>query len=339
MADLSQCSRAGLGPSGTERGQLLLATAFVLSILFVVLALLLNSAAYTGIAATSAGSLHGSAQASSLQADVTDGTVTLLGSINTGATASYSERTQNLTRGIDDWSDLNTRLAAPRSGSKTISLLDVTHGTRIVQRDSDRDFSSASGAGNWTLAPDVTRITHYRLTVSHPSLVDPGSDTSASGLRNDSVFRLAVTVDGTTDTWRMFTYRDGGSDVVVVVEDPSGALSSECRVAAGSDDTVTVDVTNATVGDTDCPTLAFVQSLGGAFDLQYERGSNAVGTYSGTVDVARSTVTDAHYGPSGSSTQPYAAAVLYDATVELVVDSPAYSYRTTRQVVAGDANG
>ncbi len=319
-----------------DRGQLLLTSAFIIAILFVVLALLLNTASVTALTATTAGTLDGAGQAPTRADDVRHGTTALLESVNTVEDATYTALTTNLSQGIEAWSGLSSRMAATNAISTNISLQSVSKGTRIVQRDADRNLTSASWATNWTLASDVTRLKAYQLTVSRAGLVDPGPDPSPSDLENATVFRVAVTAESSGEQWRFFAYRDGASDVVVAVVDGTGEFVAECRAPAGADGQVTVGITNASVGDTECPAIAFVKSIDGPVKLAHEMGSNATGTYTADVDVIRSAVDGGQYGSPGSETHPYVTEILYDATVRLDVVTRSYTYRTTEAVVPGE---
>lgn len=326
------------GGARAARGQLLLASAFVISVLFVVLALVLNAVAVTGVLASGAGSPHSATRAPSLQDDVTKGTTALLAEVNGGGAASYDALHSTLTESIGAWRDMSARHASTTGTSQTVSLLGSTNGTRIRQGDADRNLTSASAADNWTLAPGVTRTKSYRLTVSRSSLKHPGGDTSSSGLESADVFRVVITPDGAT-RWRLFVYRSGSDDVVVAVASDTGGIATECSAAVGAGGDVTVDVTNRSIGTTPCPGLGFIESFDGPFDIGHGRGSNAVGTYRLDVDVPRSTLADSAYGPTGSETHPQARRIIYDATVRVHVSAPTYSFRSSVPVVPGDADG
>jgi hypothetical protein len=314
---------------------LLLAGAFVLSILFVVLALLLNAASVTALTANSAGDPTGAVQGPTFGADSRLGTASLLAVVNSGPGSSYATRHGELWRAVDDWSDLTTRLSTTRGGSTRLRLADTTNGSRIVQRNVERNLTSAVWQDNWTVASGVTRVRDYSLTLSRTGLVDPAETASARDLVNASTFRVAVETGTSGDRWRVFAYRDGASDVVVVVETPSNTLSSTCRAAAGSDNTVSVDLTGATVGGDDCPALDFVSSLGDLFRIEYEMGSSATGSYTADVDVDRSSIDGPRYGETGSETHPYVAEIIYDATVRVDVVRPKFTYETSVTVTEG----
>lgn len=331
MADLS-----GTAGRRRDRGQLLLVAAFVLSILFVVLALLLNAAAVTALTANTAGSPAGALQGPKLAADTERGVGAVLEVVNTDSASSYTTLHGELTSAVTDWSDLSTRLATTRAGSTRYSVTDTTKGTRIVQRAADRNLTSAGWEPNWTLAAGATRIGNHRLNLSRSGLVDPAEQDTASDLVNASVFRVVVEDDTSSDRWRVFVYADGSDDVAVAVEQPSGDLAPVCR--AGSTERVLIDVTRATVGGSDCPALDFASSLDGAQTLRYELGSNATGSYTADVDVERYSVDGEQYGETGSETHPYVTEIFSDATVRLDVVRPTYTYRTSVTVLSGETD-
>lgn len=311
---------------------MLLTAAVVVSILFVVVALLLNGATYTEIRAASGGSLDSPEAARGVHADVAAGTTTLLRSVNEHNATSYEALAENLTSGVAAWSALRDRHAATRVAASTLDLTATTNGTAIRQDAADRNLTSVGSRANWTLVTGATAVRDWHLTVARSSLVDPVGTPSASDLRNASAFRLVVDVD-TGGSWRVFFYREDAANVTVAVEEPGGSIVGTCSAEAAADGRVAVDVTNGTVAGRACAALGDVVPDGSAVDLAHELGSNARGTYALDVDVPRSSIDETVYGETGSDEAPYVRELVFDATVRVHYATADLDYTTS--VTAG----
>jgi hypothetical protein len=108
-----------------------------------------------------------------------------------------------------------------------------------------------------------------------------------------------------------------------------------CAAETEADGGVSVDLTNATVGGTDCPALDFVSSLDEAVTLRHTLGTNAIGSYTVDVDVDVDR-SDEVYEEIGSGEHPYERPILYDATVQLDVVRPSFTYSTSVTAAGGD---
>lgn len=334
MALLNSPAGSGGVPAGS-RGQLLLAGAFVIAVLFVGLALALNTAAYAENVATRESDAVRAQDVAGLDADVARGAGGLVRRVNRDGGATYPAMTANLTDAVAAWSDLAGRHGAVDGRDLNASLRSVTAGTRIVGANESRSLTNASGRADWTLAADVTAVRGFELNVSRDSLVAPGTgDPTASDLENASVFRVVLAGGG--DPRRAFLYRNA-SGVVVAVDDGTGGLRS-CAAPDDGDEYVRADLTNATLNGTACDALAALDETPAPSDVRFVAGTNASGAYALVVDVpVGSPGIDADdYGADGSTDAPYTEAVLYSAAVELRYVTPRLRYRANVTAVPGD---
>lgn len=331
MAGVTSGATHGKLPSG-DRGQLILVTAFSMVILLVVFALVLNTSIYTQNLSTRDIDTSGTHDALQFRHDVEEGLRPVIEYANAYNNTSYGALNDTIETGIADWSNLVSRHDAVDGRASRVSIEEKELGVRIQQTNESRTLTSAGGDGTWTLLSDVNRIREYRLTLSRASLADADeNDSSAASLVSEGAFTIVV--DGASDSWRVFVYQDGSSDVLVKVEDASGSLSNACEQAAGSDGAVTVSLTNATLDSEDCPSLDFLDEVESGYEITYRRGTNATGTYSLVTDRRIDHIDTSNYGANPSVTE-----AVYGVRVGLTYRSPTLDYTTELRVVPGDEN-
>jgi hypothetical protein len=283
-----------------DRGQLLLVAGLGLALAFVVLALVLNAVVFTENLATRN---HGETDdVVGYERAVEAGVGGLLVQTNTYDDADHASLRSALEAGVGTW-DANASLLTASSGTITAaSVQSVENGTRIVQAD-ERNFSDASGAGDWTPVADVEETRRFEMVVT-PNGSDP----------------LTVNVsDGATE-WRVEIV-DAGSDTVVEVKNETSPITSE-TVAS---DTVAVDVTEGTVNGTRVPGWTFAENVSTGYDVQIENGGDADGKYGFVVYDA--SVNGDNYA-NRSSGSPTAVPALYSANVTVHVQDARVTYET-----------
>lgn len=317
-----------------RRGQLLLSTAFALGVLFVVLALALNTAIFTTNLGTQGGDDVGAQHVQQLRADLARGTAEAIEHRNREAATGYGDLVANLSADVDRLGALTERHESLTGGTATLRVVAVTNGTVLRQTNASRALTNESGADNWTLAEDVTGRRGLESNLSTASLVETAADT-ASELRDAEVFHVRATFENGTDR-RLFVYADGG-DVLVAVEATDGTLRGPCRVTP-TDETVRIDTGSATVDGQRCEPLSTLAVVEDEHDLAVRFGSNARGTFSVVVDRQRALVDGSDYGPEGTANAPYRSAGIYDATIELDYATPKLTYRTNVTAGPGDAS-
>lgn len=295
----------------SDRGQLFVVTALALAVLFVALALLLNSAIFTENLA-SRGDTTGSERAVEYRATIDRGAVAALTAENRNATESTTHATvaSRVRAGVETVNDAQIRRYGKSGAATAITDIAVTNGSRISQSDSTRNFTDGDGAADWTVVEDVDRTRAFRLNVTESEL--------ACDLLT-ACFHATIT-DGATD-WRVFV-NDTVDGVVIEVDDGT-------RTACDPVDEpfVTVDVTAGTIDGDRCPALAFADAPDAGYDVEYRNGDAIAGTYSLIVD--NETVSRNEPTQFANDADPTVTAALYDVTV-------AYDYRTARLELAGE---
>ncbi|WP_255152357.1 DUF7261 family protein [Halorarius halobius] len=296
-----------------DRGQLLLVGAFGLAVLLVVLAGVVNSAAYTDSLTTSTGDLNGGRDVAAFRADAGRAADGILGRVNDGPAPDYAAREDRFRDAVDNWSDAAGRQHAMDGTGVGVSVVGTTRGSRITQSTA-RPLTNASGTADWTVAAGVSDVRRARLNLSQSSLLDCGVG---------ACYELVA--DDGTDVWRVTVGR-----LFVTVDGPAG--TEQCAVTA---DPVVVDFRNETVNGDSCPALSFAEGLSTPYDIRIRNGDAATGTYRLTVD----TDVDDDDGDFAAAGEPSVTPVVYAADVRVSYRTPRLTYATELRVDGGESDG
>jgi hypothetical protein len=307
VADLSRRGR---------RGQILLVTAFVLAVMFVGLALVMNTVIYSENLATRADSttsqpiLH----ANSMET----GTEDVIRYINEHDTSpsmtDYSPLRADLEDAFENISAVSGRHSL-RDGQVTDDSLGTEfHGTWIRQTNSTRNFTRLDTASSWTPVPDANGARSLRIHVN--DAIEPNGP---------SAFMVEAT-DTSGDSWRLHV-----GDDEVSVEDSGGNIYDcpHSDPASG----FWVNVSSGAVEGTDCAGLTFAADLGTIEKVDYENAENITGTYR---LIANDTESDVDTGQYGATTGPFVEKGIYGAWIEIDSERESLVFRTDRRVIPGD---
>lgn len=303
MADLD-------GPG--DRAQILLVTALVLGMMFVTLALILNSAIFTENLA-SRGETAGGDAVVQYHGDVerSVGAVLAYEDRNVSAGDDHDDVAARVETAVNDTDDVLAKRHAKTGALSNVSMVDRRDGARIHQSDGTRNFSDGDGRADWTVVEDVERTRAFRLNV-----------TGASSTCTPFADCFTVSVSNASHSWDL-SVRDTGSQVELEVENVSGG--TETCATPGS--AATVDVTAGTLAGEPCPALSFADAPTGASDVEYRNADEIAGTYSLVVDnESVATSPPAHFG---AGSDPTVRPTLYDVTL-------AYEYETDDVAVDGE---
>jgi hypothetical protein len=329
VADVSPPAprRGSDGPARDSRGQLILVTALSLAILFVSLALILNTAIYTENLATRSGDIGGATDAVRYH----DAAHTAVGGIieyaNANNQTDHGTLEANLSEGVDVFRNYSARQFSAGDRAVETELESTVKGTRLGQSDANRNFTNASGtATDWTLATGVDNARAVTINVT--------DETALGSIHSAGVFNL--TLDDGAATWRLNVSRDGSTTVVGIKNGADEHVT--CSVA---DDTPTIDLTGGTVGGEPCAGLAFAEGLSTAYEISFESADKINGTFSMVVDdenLADNVGSNDDLVEDGAG-QPFAAHAIYSADVTVVYETPRLYYNTTVHVAPEEPDG
>ena len=335
MADVSKHRRrrydgerrggeAGADRRDRDRGQLLLVGALALAVLFVALALLLNTAIYTGnLAARDAGD------------DATPAIEYVSAARSAGADAVYSVNRRNNTNATElnraftatmsRWDDLATHHRAVAGVITGVDVTGTTNGTQIQQDNASRRFTNDTGAADWTVIDDsgITSVRSMRFTVDNSTLT-PIDD--AGNATTEPVFRVDITSGADTRSAYIY-YNATGDNPEVLVDDTNETVCAAESVTGG---TFVVDVPNESVGGARC------QALGGIDDdpdaIEYGNGDAARGTYTMVADEPPSSLSLSDLNASGTGS-PYWTDAIYGANLSVTYRTADLDYEATIEVM------
>lgn len=308
-----------------QRGQLVVITALLLVVLFVGLALVLNSAIYTeSISSRSTDDSDAALSAASM----TFGTIdTLLVRVNSNHNGSYANLTRNYTELATGLQDTRESEYAKQGTSFNITTINQTNGTHLRQTNQTRTFTNASGdASDWQVAGGVDGISDYEIVVNREDLYT--DDGSSDLLSNSSTVHLT---DESGTVWELHIYEsmDGNVTIKPVVD---GTEKSACEVDAAE---VKINLVAGTVGGKSCSSLVFAEGLAGTVDIEYHNPDKIGGTYSLRVDVTIDPATNDHYVEPGSGS-PTATPNIYATTTRVRLAGSDVSFTSTQRIVAGE---
>lgn len=299
----------------SRRGQLALIAGIVLAVAFVTLALIVNTVIFTENTATRDGRndasdvFTGRQEAELAVADT-------LGRVNDEHATSHGALYENLTETVDERGQIVQRDSAAAGVSETIEVVSVENRTDVIHTNSSRNFTDESGDADWTLASDVRAVSHYRMRVQRDALA----------LVSGALDPFRVVVDDGGSTWTMEVANDSTSDqILVTVTDGHGNTDS----CAASGEDAWINVTEGTVGGTDCAALDFADGVTTPYSVRYENADNARGRYE--LGPRDATFDAANYDQADGS--PRTLPQIHSVTVRYRYRSPDLEYDTTIEVV------
>jgi hypothetical protein len=325
VADVSRLvGGAGAEAGDRDRGQLFLVGALSLAVVFVALALVLNSAIYTENLATREADI-GADETLTFVAATEDAVGDLVRYENANRGSVDATFVQAGVASIDD----RSRQFHARHGRWTaVRYVSLQQGTQLLQ-DVDRQYTSTAGANaDWELASGVSQMRSFQQRVEVGSLTDRSL---VGTLIGSPVFRTVVTGQS-GDSYTVFLWRDAGAnEAYVTVRDPSGTERTCTHTYDTTTDVVTVDVTDGTFAGARCPPLEFFDAIDPPYTIEYVEGDEVSGTWDLVVS---GTPTAANYGAPGDG--PYTQAGIYSVTVDVTARSSEVTFETRLVVQPGD---
>jgi hypothetical protein len=279
-----------------DRGQLLLLAGIFLAVLFVALALLVNTAIYTDNVATRGGDSAG--EALEYQSSVVDSVGELIDAENANGGHGTRDEIRNAVTG----------------GIETIdSILTENHRRRAVDTNITKGNISAETTTDGTLIrrTDTGEIQEWNVSnASGVRAFDIGLEASSVG--SDP---FNITLDSTT----LFVYEDAGN--VTVAQDSMANVT--CRADATG--TVRFDVTDGSLDGNRCQ-IEWPDING---EVGFENNGSVNGTYNVTV---AADVDPATFDPDIDAKR----ALYSIDELEIRIDTPQLQYETTVRVAPGE---
>ena len=309
-----------------DRAQIILITGLTLAVLFVAVVLLLNTVIYTENLAT-----RGADAGGTEAIEFRDGTVDDLAGIlerehrngTANATDSFLASAERYGRTVSGLRARDGVVADVRVNDST-----VEPGYFFAQDETAtgfREMTAPDGTTtDWTVAGNATETRNFRLTVDSSSL--SGSVSGAFTVVADG------TAAGTNETWSA-SLSDSSGNVSVTVD--NGTTTVTETFAPRPDGNHTVDFTAGTVNGEPFDALVWaegVQNESGTapFDIRYENGGEARGTYSFVVDDRDGS------SPLSDTSRPYVVEGIYGVEVDILHRTPELTYGDVVRLAPGE---
>ena len=321
MADVKPPRVRGTDPEPDEdRAQLILITGLTLAVILVAVVLLLNTVIYTENLATR-GVDAGGADAVDFRDGAAEDVAAIMEREHRNENAS-GDVVANFTASTAVYADTVAGLRARDGVIADIDVRSINRGYFIAQEPLDdgsrRNMTDPDGIEDWTVAGNTTRTRAYQLTVSAESLA--GADS------------FSVVATRPNETWSM-SLSDGPTTGEINVTVDNGTEAVTETFADPGDGNHTIDVTGGTVNGEPFEALVWaenVQTGTDDYDVRYENGDEAVGTYSLVVD-------DRDGGAEfDRPTRPYIVEGVYSAEIAVSRQTPELEYSDVVRVAPGE---
>lgn len=213
---------ADVTPTDYDRGQLMIVVALAMAILFVGLAVVLNSAIYAENFSTQATS----DEASTILEQRSNHADDLQRAIDRANRANDDNATTDDPGDIEDHlhelqetqSETASLEAARRGESVSVTLTDNTSGAQLNQSDPERAFTNRHGDGDWTLANNATEAGTFTLRIYEENLLDLAEeginvlladtdDLLLGGVLFHETFHVEVTDHDNDEIWRVYFFQ------------------------------------------------------------------------------------------------------------------------------------
>lgn len=339
--------------SRDETGQIIVVLALLIAVVFVGLAVTVNSAIYaenlatrTTSETTECGGLSLPAQ---LEADYTE----LVEWRNEQtATTNYTAVAAKFETDFDAYETPVQEWCAQTGIAVATTLRGTEEGVRLRQTNESRDFTDKNGNWNWTLTTDAPRAGQFAVTIDPTALYEDDLDLTLATLASEA-FHIEFTLDsygGAGDgVWRIYFYRGSLTDnVYAVVETPeqtfaddtltkvSGMLSQTCTAHG---DTVGLRLRAGTFGGAPCSEFSFYEAIG-SHDVSFANArvdpvlapetARARGGYNILYET-RNINENAFHDVGGG--QPFEQSAITEMRYDATVETPDSTYRYSNATV------
>lgn len=340
-----------------ERSQIILIAALALAVVFVALALIVNSAIFTENLA-SRGEMSGSEDALQMRHEVERGMGDAIRWANkhnnSGAPVTeLDEATEKMTANV---SHVGERHLAENGRLVNVTLDTTRDGTRIVDNSSGgSSFQSMGGNNDWSVVDDIEQNDPAQENVTRAFEIRVIDNTTLTTDDADSgnAFEIEVEDYDTStpdpDSYNVFIWRSASTTPVTInveTRKVGGSPREDCAVEVPQQN-FTIDVTRGRVAGTPCDALQRRQSDGENFqfgagvdkhyNISFANGHNINGNYSlVTTNTSRASSNTLDVDNPNTAGTPFITDAIYDAVVDFRYDSPGLTYESEIRVARGE---
>lgn len=269
-----------------DRGQIILIAGFALAVIFIALALVVNSAIFTENLATR-GETTGGSDALIERHQVEESVATIAESANNDSTNPSTE----IERSVEN---LSLQGSVQNAESGRITSVDIdpeSRVTRLYQENDSRSYVNATGEPDWTLAtgPDQFRAVEFNVSTDNLAEVDrPQRDQAFNFLVKDA-----------SNTWEMFVYQNDTTDNYNVTVSDSGEYTCEISGSTPSFLDIQINTSGLYVDDGSSTCVKNSVPKPSYNVTSFENGDKANGTYSIALE-GPDTINQTNFDETGS---------------------------------------
>ena len=306
-------------PRERDRGQLILVAAFLLAVLFVGLAVVVNSAIFTENLATRSENVDANeALQYSHSVEQAVGSMLATANLNNEGQQSFDDLEDEITDALENASIYTGTQQVEYGSGVSVDLTGTEDGIRIFQNDGT-NFTGNDSEEDWTVAEDVDRTRAFTLELGD----EPSGDFVVEA--NDTSTRNPEWVM-TVDDEKLTVTADGGAETTCAIDSYP----------------IEIHVTDATIDGSPCPGLVdtedgnprhFAVGIDGSYDIEFEGGGNVdSGNYSMILKGENAGLPDNQTAEG----QPNQVDAIYSAIVDIQYQTSKVTYETQVRVAPGE---
>lgn len=318
----------------SERAQLIIITAFIIAITFLLLATLLNVVIYAENQAAR-GLTVAEQSGYETQTEMNETFIGLLEQTNTIRNTSYTPYETSIREGVNETAIITKTTQSKQQKLVQTELQSIDRGTQIIQNDSSREYTSAGGATNWNVVVNSPATRDMNQTVNRASLYQHTNSSqylNESLLSSKQIFQTDFT--DSSGTWEVYVVELAYNNTVLIRSvDPSGVIANSCYRSAS---TVTIDYADQTANGADCDALSFVNTLNTPHTITYQNGQNAEGVYQIHTSRDYGLIAAFTFESPTSGNSPYATPSIYSMTYYHAFASGKEQYDTTTRIAPNE---
>lgn len=329
-----------MADTGT-RAQILLVVGLLLAVLFVALALVVNSAIYAENLSTREVSDEGSTALSDHRAVHSELSAMVDHTNARMKTTTYSDVMDAFEANLGEYWRTSVENRAETGRFVDLGIQGHSEAVRFRQTNESRDFTAANGDWDYTLSEGVPEQGHFTMNLQADSLYEATLDTTLSLLADSAFgveFHLHDYEEEGDGVWRIYYFQGAATDNIhAIVERPdetfenkpddavlSGYLDQSCKVQS---ETVSVRLSQATYGGVACDEFEFYDDIG-THDLRYVNTRTELLDEELTGDEARARGSyDVMLGPSNYNEDAFEAVGEGQPFYQTAIYAVSYEYR------------
>jgi hypothetical protein len=293
---------------------MILFVGFVLAVVFVALALVLNSVIFTENLATRSESTRAS-HSIAIANDVEVGVVAVVEYANEHNTSDDAAVKAEIRDGTSNIERLISQQQLTDGAVANVTFLSYSNATWINQSYEVANFTDAEGTKTWTLVSDQRATRKFRIHIINTSNFGTTSD------GNSNNFTVNASGSGGTPKWEMEVYEDSGTPTMKIVD--GNGNTRFCNPDAGE---FWINVSDGSVEGDNCR-FRFGENVSDVQSIRYEHGDKANGTYRLLVD-NQTSLDSSKYNSTGEQ-PPILTPAAWNATVHFQYETRTLTYETT----------